>query len=302
MFAHSSRRHGLGQWFTPPDAADLTLALALPGGARGASVVDPTCGDGVFLARATEAGVARAVGIDIDADVVARARANAPGSRVLHADLFGAEVTELFGAGIGAGNGAGIGRDVGARSGAGAGAERDGWVDAVVGNPPYVRQERLSAGQKQAIRRCLQRDWPEASEHEIAALCGRGDLAAPCVARALALVRPGGRVAFVVSSALLDADYASALWSLVARRANVLALVEAPGETWFADASINPMVLVIERRLPGCSAGRRGQVVAARLDVPTARAARQIRRVSDLDTLARVRRVDRQQPDTWAAA
>ncbi|HEY8141957.1 MAG TPA: class I SAM-dependent methyltransferase, partial [Kofleriaceae bacterium] len=201
-----ARRLELGQWFTPPEVADLALALA---GCSG-RVLDPACGDGVFLARARAAGVPAAdlVGVELDPAAAAAARAALPGVRVEQGDLFDFE------------------------------PDARGY-DLVVGNPPYVRQERIAPRQKERVRRRLAADWPDLPATEIERLVGRGDLAVAVLARALRLCRTGGRVAMVVSSALLDAGYARPLWRLVERVGHLVAVVEAPGERWFADAAVN---------------------------------------------------------------
>lgn len=256
MGAHAQRLT-LGQWFTPPAVADLALALA---GARpGVRLLDPACGEGVFLARARALGVDDVRGIEIDPAAAAAARANVRDARVDCADLF----------------------DV---------AADDGGYDVVVGNPPYVRQERLTPDQKRRVRARLAVDWPDLTPKELDRLVGRGDLAIACVARALRLAKPGGRVALVVSSALLDASYAETLWRLVARHGRVLAIVDAPRERWFADAAINAVVIVLQRG--------RGPFLTrlARLRVPTEDAA------VDLDRLDRVADVrSGGDPAQWAS-
>ena len=212
-----ARRLELGQWFTPPEVADLALALALSG-VREARILDPACGDGVFLARARAAGVpaANIFGVEVEPAAAAAARAAMPGTSIEERDLFDLEL------------------------------EKAGF-DAVVGNPPYVRQERIAPRQKERVRRRLAADWPELPATEIERLVGRGDLAVAVLARALRLCRPGGRIAMVVSSALFDAGYARPLWRLVERVGRLAAVVEAPRERWFADGAVNAAIAVIDR-------------------------------------------------------
>ena len=268
----AARRLALGQWFTPPDVADLALALALPPASpealRALRVLDPACGDGVFLARAHARGVGRLHGIEIDEAAASAARARVPAACIHRGDLFGEAVAGMC-------------------------------FDAVVGNPPYVRQERLDAGTKQRIRQRLIRDWPDVPAAALARVVGRGDLAAACILRALRLARPGARVALVVSSALLDAAYAAALWQVVACCGRVVALVEAPRERWFDDAAINAMILVLERA--GAPAHAPAPVHVARLSVSTAEAARRARDLASLAHVAEVRRVPADRPERWAA-
>jgi SAM-dependent methyltransferase len=213
----------LGQVFTPAAVADLTLALALEGG--GGSVLDPACGDGVFLERGRARGV-RVDGIEIDPRVAP------PGALV--GDFL-------------------------------ATAPRP--YDAIVGNPPYVRQELVAPEIKRRVG-------------------GRADLAIAFVQHALDFLRPGGRLAFVLSQAALDADYAEALRALLDRRARLLAVVASPGERWFEDAALHGAIVVLE-----AGDGPAPDVRFARLSVPIAEAAARVGGLDDLDRVARVRRV-----------
>jgi len=261
MPASSPSRHELGQWFTPPELADLVIALTTESRA-GLDIVDPTCGDGVFLARALAAGCGRARGLDLDANAVAAARHRAPTAHVVHDSLFAIDPDEWL-------------------------------ADAVVGNPPYVRQERLGAADKQRARACLAGDWPA----PVAAALDpgrRADLAVLCLARMLRMTRPGGRVGLVVSSALFDAGYARALWLGLQRVGAVVAVVESPCERWFVDAAVNAAIIVVER-----GASPRPFPVA-RLSVPVARAGRRVRGVADLDSVAEVRMARPDRPESWA--
>ena len=100
----------------------------------------------------------------------------------------------------------------------------------------------------------------------------------------------------VLSTALLDADYAAPLWRVVAAAGAVRAVAAAPAERWFADAAVNAMLIVIER---GAAAG---EVPCARLVVPTAAAARAVRAPDDWGEAAEVRRAPAEAPAAWAAA
>lgn len=275
----AARRLALGQWFTPPSVADLALSLALPAGAgtphAGLRVIDPACGDGAFLARAQARGVGTGPGgalwgIELDQAVARAAEARVPGARVVCGDLFDVEPEAL-----------------------------GGGFDVIVGNPPYVRQERLGRARKDRIRARLARDFPGLPARALDRVLGRGDLAAACLLRALCLARPGAGVALVVSSALLDAGYAAALWDAVRGCGRVRAIVDAPGERWFADAAVNAVILVVER-----AAGARpeppAQVRVARLSVATEVAAGRVRALDDLGRVSEIRPAPAD-PARWAA-
>lgn len=97
-------------------------------------------------------------------------------------------------------------------------AEPSGDVDLLVGNPPYVRDR----GHKR-------------------------DLYVDFLDRAAAWLRPGGRVAFVLSSAWLDVGYGREVRRILAQGFAIEWLVESSAERWFPNAKVNTMVLVARR-------------------------------------------------------
>lgn len=241
----------LGQIFTPAAVADLTLSLALSGQPVGMRLLDPACGDGMFLVRAAARGI-RIEGVEIDPGVATIAR-NHGVAAVQCADFFDLPPPQQL-------------------------------YDAVVGNPPYVRQEELGAAKPRIAAR-LAADWP-ALGAQAELWGGRADLALAFVVRALRFVRPGGRVAFVVSAALLDAGYGAALTTLLENRGRIAAVVTSPRERWFKDAAVHAVILVIERTdgVPGSSA-----TLCARLRLPIAEVANRVGALEDLAAIADVR-------------
>jgi methylase of polypeptide subunit release factors len=93
-----------------------------------------------------------------------------------------------------------------------------GDVDLLVGNPPYVRDR----GHKR-------------------------DLYVDFLEGAAAWLRPGGRVAFVLSSAWLDVGYGKVVRRVLAEGFAIEWLVESSAERWFPGAKVNTMVLVARR-------------------------------------------------------
>ena len=238
----------LGQVFTPPAVADLALTLALEGGGDDATILDPACGDGAFLTRAIARGVdpARLHGVELDPIAHAAACARVPGADVALGDWFDAPLTR-FG--------------------------------AVVGNPPYVRQEELGARRKAHLAKIVARDAG-------VPLGARADLAIAFTVRATAALAPGARLAFVLSEAVLDAGYGTALRARLGDDLWLRAIVASPDERWFPDAALHAAILVLERpRAPGPAPAT--QVCALR--VPVAEAAARVRGLADLDVVARVR-------------
>ncbi len=215
----TAERRVLGQFFTPPPVARLALAAVspLPSHAR---VLDPMCGDGAFLAAARAAGATDLTGVELDGEMAALAR-RVPSARVVVADALAPRLPE---------------------------AERLGTFDLVVGNPPYIRAGHIDAALRRERADAIADDWPALPRDLVDTIARHADLSATCLLRALRFVRPGGTLALVVSTALLDADGAGALWTAIERLADVRALVIAPAERWFPDAAVNPMLLVATRR------------------------------------------------------
>ncbi|MBA3461989.1 MAG: SAM-dependent DNA methyltransferase, partial [Deltaproteobacteria bacterium] len=240
-------RRALGQFFTAAPVARLAIAAVAPVSAA-TRVLDPMCGDGAFLAAAQAAGITSLTGVEIDAVEAARA-----------AQLHGAAITrgDALAPGLPA---------------------RLGTFDLVIGNPPYVRAGHVDPDVRRARAAAIAEDWPELPRELIDRVARHADVAATCLLRALRFVRPGGSFALVVSTALLDADCAEALWSAVARIAEVRALIIAPAERWFADAAVNPMLVTGVARRNAPSSPR-----LLRLTAPTEVAARE----PGLDAIAR---------------
>lgn len=234
-------RRALGQWFTAAPVAQLAMAALAPFERR-ARVIDPTCGDGAFLDAARAAGLTALTGVEIDREAAARARARLPGATITVGDALADPRIAPAGA-----------------------------FDLVIGNPPWVRAGRIDPAVKRARAAVLSADWPELDRGLIDVIARHADVAATCLLRALRLVAPGGRLALVVSTALLDADGAAALWTAVERVANVRALIIAPGERWFAEAAVNPMLVIAQRH---AGAPVPGTPRLLRLTAPTAVAAR----------------------------
>ena len=98
-----------------------------------------------------------------------------------------------------------------------------GGFDAVIGNPPYVRQESLSEF----------KDY-FASHYE--AFDGVADLYAYMMERSIKLLREDGRFSFIVSSSFLRTTYGEPLRRTLTKHAAVLRIVDFGGLPVFAKA------------------------------------------------------------------
>ncbi len=75
--------------------------------------------------------------------------------------------------------------------------------DAIIGNPPYVRYQAISASQRQSIR--------SIADQSNVSICALASLWMPFVIQSALHLRPGGRLGFVLPAELLTVNYAAAL-------------------------------------------------------------------------------------------
>jgi len=116
-----------------------------------------------------------------------------------------------------------------------------GGFDAVIGNPPYVRQEMLAP-----IKPYL--------EAHYAAYHGAADLYVYFYELGLQLVKPGGRLSFVVTNKWLKANYGEPLRKLFAERAWVESIVDfGHAKQIFVDADVFPSIIVVRKPDSGTS-------------------------------------------------
>ena len=182
-------RKASGAYYTAAHVARALVEWALPHGE--ASALDPAAGHGVFLEaaaeRLTRLGAVRPAvyGVELDPAAAATARGVAaphgiPASGVLHADFLALEPGSVPP------------------------------VDAVIGNPPFVRYQRLSRE-----RRALAAARAAAAGVELDALAASW---AGFVVHAGAFLRPGGRLAFVLPSEIGHARYAREVLAFLRNR------------------------------------------------------------------------------------
>jgi Eco57I restriction-modification methylase/TaqI-like C-terminal specificity domain len=119
-------------------------------------------------------------------------------------------------------------------------AEHQGGFDAVIGNPPYVRQELLG----DEMKRVLKADY--------AAFDGMADLYVYFYEQGLRLLRPGGRLSYVVTNKWLKVGYAEAPRGLFASNGQVEFVADfGHAKHFFPDADVFPSVVVVRKPVQG---------------------------------------------------
>ncbi len=114
-------------------------------------------------------------------------------------------------------------------------------LDAVVGNPPYVRQERLGKELKDKLEGMLREAWPGLG------LSGRSDLHCYFWPTAARFLREGGHFGFLSSSSWLDVEYGFPLQEWMLRHFKILAILESTDEPWFTDARVKTCATILQR-------------------------------------------------------
>jgi hypothetical protein len=143
-------------------------------------------------------------------------------------------------------------------------------LDAVVGNPPYVRQELIPRRGQNGVK-------PMQAKEDLLELCaelwpnlklsGRSDLHCYFWPAATHFLKEKGWFGFLVSSSWLDVEYGFALQSWVLTNFKIHAILESNAEPWFEDARVKTCAVILQR----CDdpAERNAQLVKfVRLDAP----------------------------------
>lgn len=113
---------------------------------------------------------------------------------------------------------------------------REGF-DVVLGNPPYVRQELLTR-------------YKDHWRKEFRAFDGTADLFVYFFERAIQQLKPGGRMAFIVSNKWLRSGYAEALREMLASELTIDSMVDFGHAPIFPDADAFPSIIAIRKAPP----------------------------------------------------
>ncbi len=239
-------RHRYGQHFTGDDPVDLINAFCIRSPVD--AVLDPACGSGSFLVRAyyrkrhLDAGRAHAdligelFGCDIalypahlaTLNLAAREindEANYP--RIIRRNFFDFVPEQPF-SHVPCGDG-------------GQQAVMLPELDAVVGNPPYVRQEKVEKTDKARFAELATAAWPDLR------FSGRSDLHCYFWPAATRLLKPDAYFGFLTSSSWMDVEYGFALQGWMLRHFRILAVMESAAEPWFEDARVKTCITILKR-------------------------------------------------------
>ena len=117
----------------------------------------------------------------------------------------------------------------------------------MIGNPPYVRQELLGEEMKRALKKSY-------STYD-----GMADLYVYFYEQGLRLLRPGGRMGYVVTNKWLKAGYAENLRELFCEKGWLEFVADfGHAKHFFPDADVFPSVLVMRKPASAAAAPESG--------------------------------------------
>lgn len=241
-----AQRRIFGQYFTPAGMVRFVFDLLNPQPHE--TVIDPCCGQGVFLAEGVRRGVALVVGLERDRRALnlcrgalrrvcrqATLRANrATRVRLVHQD----GLREIAAPGV---------------------PPRE--YDLVVGNPPFNSGRYRDPHAEAACRRyarvlpSLSNVRPSGTRTTRGTGLGNWEIEAAFLLRFLDLARPGGRVAIVLPTGLLANWKLRALRAALTQDVTIDAVIELPpGAFRQSGTQVRTAVLIVRRTPPqsGC--------------------------------------------------
>jgi type I restriction-modification system DNA methylase subunit len=240
-------RHRLGQHFTGPDPVDLINSFCIR--KAGDVVLDPACGSGSFLVRAYYRKHAM--------------NDHRPHTQLLH-ELYGSDIG-LYPAHLATLNLAA--REINDEANYPRIARTDFFdivpdksfcelpegkarehvpiflpmLDAIVGNPPYVRQEKVGKDDKTKYAKRVEEAFSGTN------LRGRADLHCYFWPHATRFLKEGGYFGFLTSGQWLDVDYGFALQRWILSNFRIIAIFESSTERWFPDARVKTCITILQR-------------------------------------------------------
>ena len=247
-------RHKLGQYFTPSQVVDLINSFAIQ--SEDDKVFDPSCGSGTFLVRAYErkkqisinnTGIAKnhnlllseIYGNDLSGypaylsmlNLAIRNTQNASYPLIINKDFFSISERSMIE----------LHNDEGVKV-----RKALPKFDAIVGNPPYTRQEDIGA-----MHGTVKKSKINAI---INAECGflpsqRTSIYAYFFYHATAFLKDSGHLVYICQNSWLETDYGIDLQRYMLRNFEIVAIMDSEVERFFPTASVNTTIVVLKRQL-----------------------------------------------------
>ncbi len=270
----SPQKYQYGQYFSRTDVVDLILGFCVK--QPDASLLDPSCGEGVFLLRAFERlkfinpqqkpphFLRQLWGVDLEISFATETQRqlnkvtgnpppnNAPGdssSQILAADFFDCQISRESPPRRSSEHNSGFLTN---------GEPLLPTMGAIMGNPPYTRQEVLGGhtfgkDYKEKLARILKQEFN-------LSISARAGIYAYFICHSTLFLEAysKGRMGFVTLRSWLDVDFGQVLKQFILDHYRIIAIIQSLQEKWFSDAQMIPCILILERE--GDQTARAGHV------------------------------------------
>ena len=205
-----------GGYYTSDDLADFLTRWAR--GASPESILEPSCGDGVFFKTvASRLGNPTVTAFEVDSQEAAKAREQATSSGLTDVNV---QANDFLGWALDA-------------------IQKRMRFDAILGNPPFIRYQFLPSLFQQRAESIFKLLNYRFTKHTNAWV--------PFVMASFALLRPGGRLAMVVPAEIIHVMHARSLRTYLGRTARRIVIVD-PEEIWFSGTLQGAVLLLAEKK------------------------------------------------------
>jgi type I restriction enzyme M protein len=122
--------------------------------------------------------------------------------------------------------------------------------DAIVGNPPYTRQEDIDSfnpKQKEVISQILVSELGDFVKH----ISKRTSIYAYFFYRAKRLLKEDGYLGFITSNSWLDVDFGETLQKFMTENFHVVAIIDSKVERFFESADVNTNITILRKLKSG---------------------------------------------------
>ena len=206
-----------GGYYTPDDLADFLVRWVAR--INPESILEPSCGDGVFFDKIAAHLVNPVVaGFEIDDEEAKKAIQRASSSGLTRTNVYAEDFLEWA---------------------INAFYKVPSRFDAILGNPPFIRYQYLPSVFQVRAEKIFRQLHCKFTKHTNAWV--------PFILASFALLRPGGRLAMVVPAEIIHVMHASSLRAYLGENARRLVIVD-PKELWFPDTLQGAVLLLAEKR------------------------------------------------------
>lgn len=215
-----------GGYYTPEDIATYISRWVLQ--SRPKNILEPSCGDGVFVKAIFNTGLADGVcfsGFELHKDEAEKAQCLSESlnveSEIKVCDFLGWSIPHIV--------------------------SETALYDGVVGNPPFIRYQYLPSEAQEKSEAIFKKLGLKFTKHTNAWV--------PFVLAAISLLRPGGRLGMVLPAEIIHVMHAQSLRDFLIEHCEKILLID-PEEIWFESTLQGAVILLAEKKISSATPSR----------------------------------------------